>query len=583
VRFIKNQEYEQYKNATVDICDNHSESRAFNGLGELNVGFLELDFTKNTLYINEFLLLLLDLGISTDLTFEKLFINVLEKEEYDVFVEYISSSRKSNKVEHFLLSLQNGMSFNVKMRCNDITNRLIILFEQNYLCEKNSLSDLLDNVPLPIFCMDYKQTIRYSNQPYTAKFIMLHSIIEKLISNQDIKLELYDYIQKFDLFKVTEDSHIYNVWYDDIEISITRKIVEIQDEKCMMYVHQSTLIDKTEEDRLKKILKVNELIIEIKDIVDTVSEVHEMFDYLLPQIHTVIPFAKRSCILRIDENENMFMDSKFNYPEEYVTEFLIPFKNSYAYLHLVEDYSKSVIIDDVQQRYSNLFPDLKEKALGLSIESNITTPLVVQGVLYGIVSIDSDENRVFDDVDLNLMDFLKVQIERTVEKHDKFEIIKRNSNIDPMTGISNRRHLKLEFSDLVKNVKTENKPFLFVVFDLDKLKYINDTYGHISGDETIKQFAFVIQKHIRETDFFARIGGDEFVGIFLNVEEHILVQRINTWTTYFNEHPNMYLNKPITTLFSYGISKSPSEGKTFDELLEVADKRMYVQKRNKTN
>lgn len=335
------------------------------------------------------------------------------------------------------------------------------------------------------------------------------------------------------------------------------------------------------EERLKKILKANELIIEIKDIVDNVSDLNEMFEYLLSKIHTVIPAANRSCILRIDEDDKLFLDSKFNYTEEYVDSFDLLFKDSFAYMHMADDYSKSVIIDDIQKKYSNLFPDIKGDLIGINLQSNVTTPLVVNGVLYGIISVDSEKNRVFDDVDLHLLDFMKIQIERAIEKYNKYETIKRNSNLDPMTGIANRRNLKDMFVQLLNISRIEKSSFLFVVFDIDKLKYINDNYGHITGDKVIKQFAFVIQKQIRESDFLARIGGDEFVGVFLNVEEDVLVERITRWKTHFDNHPNTFKGLDVTAQFSYGISKYPSDGHSFDELLEIADKKMYLQKRGK--
>jgi diguanylate cyclase (GGDEF)-like protein len=91
----------------------------------------------------------------------------------------------------------------------------------------------------------------------------------------------------------------------------------------------------------------------------------------------------------------------------------------------------------------------------------------------------------------------------------------------------------------------------------------------------------VIQNSIRGGDFFARIGGDEFVGLFYDIDENILIQRILDLAKHFKNNPINYKENQIYANFSFGIAKYPNEGKYFSSLLELADERMYQQKRNK--
>ncbi len=336
-----------------------------------------------------------------------------------------------------------------------------------------------------------------------------------------------------------------------------------------------------EQSRLRKMIRANELIMEIRDIVDHVDDLHEVFDYLLSKIHTVIPAANRSSILRIDEEEQLYIDTSYGFDDEYIEGFGLPFKSSFAYLHMNGDYTKSVIINDVQKKYRDLFPDLKNDSVGFNIQSNVTTPIVVKGTLFGIVSVDSDKNNVFDFVDLNLLDFIKIQLERAIVKYRAYRTIKRDSMIDSLTGVSNRRHLMDILPGFMEKARMNEKAFLFVVFDLDKLKEVNDTYGHVNGDKVIKFFANSIHENIRETDFFARIGGDEFVGLFYNLDESILQDRIKVWETIFKDNPIMTEKEHIDIHFSYGVSVFPEEGNYFSDLLELADKRMYQHKRMK--
>jgi len=439
-------------------------------------------------------------------------------------------------------------------------------------------SNLLDNVPLPIFCVNLKGDVIYMNQDYTSRLLSIHNMIESLITNMELEMQDKDGYSIV-LVEESEESHVFNILKDSYNFSITRRLIKLKQNDCIMYIHQDIIKGKREDNKLQKMLKANELIIEIRDLVDNANDLNEMFEYLLSKIHTVIPTAYRSCILKIDENKNLIQVSKFNYLEEYKLD--IPFKNSFACLNLDGDYSKSVIVDDIQKKYKNLFTDLQRESNGIILESNITTPLVVEGVFYGIVSVDSNENRVFDSVDLYFLDYLKVQIERAIEKYNRYQTIKRNSDLDPMTGISNRRNLTNLFGELVNKSQIENTSFLFVVFDIDNLKSINDNFGHLNGDKIIKQFAFVIQRQIRGSDFLARIGGDEFVGVFLNIDDDVLINRISDWKNHFRTNTIKFKKEEFATEFSYGISRFPTEGETYEELLKLADKRMYIQKQEK--
>jgi len=444
---------------------------------------------------------------------------------------------------------------------------------------KRIYCDILDEIPLPIFCVNSQKEVIYKNQIYSDKFRTLHNKIEEVILNNEMGISNVEMGNYFVLFKKNEDCHVFNISYYELNISITRKLVLLKDERCILYIHQKTKQNRFEETRLKKMLKANKLILEIKDIIDDVSDLKYVFEYLLTKIPEVISNVCRSCILKIDEKDNLFIDSKFNFSDNYANIFSLPFKGSFAYMHLENDFTKSVIVNDIQKKYSHLFPIQTEE--GITIESNITTPLVVNGIFYGIVSVDSDKNRVFDDVDLYLLDFIKVQIERAIENHKRYQAIKKDSRLDPMTQIVNRRSLKSLFLNLVNKSRVENSSFLFVVFDIDNLKSVNDNFGHLAGDKVIKQFSFVIHRQIRESDIFSRFGGDEFVGIFVNVEEKILIKRIKNWSNYFSDHFLEFKGNERVTKFSYGISKYPEEGTTFDELMDIADKRMYIQKRKK--
>ncbi len=85
---------------------------------------------------------------------------------------------------------------------------------------------------------------------------------------------------------------------------------------------------------------------------------------------------------------------------------------------------------------------------------------------------------------------------------------------DELTQIYNRNKLNEVFENELKKVKRFNHPLSIAMIDIDHFKNFNDTYGHLVGDEVLILLAQTISKHMRDTDTFARWGGEEFVIIF---------------------------------------------------------------------
>lgn len=82
---------------------------------------------------------------------------------------------------------------------------------------------------------------------------------------------------------------------------------------------------------------------------------------------------------------------------------------------------------------------------------------------------------------------------------------------DAMTGLYNRRYLEQELTRVASSARRTGEPFSLAVVDVDSFKSINDTYGHIVGDDVLRHVARVLQQGVRTGDIVARVGGDEFV------------------------------------------------------------------------
>jgi diguanylate cyclase (GGDEF)-like protein len=133
----------------------------------------------------------------------------------------------------------------------------------------------------------------------------------------------------------------------------------------------------------------------------------------------------------------------------------------------------------------------------------------------------------------------------------------------------------------IKLAQRKKYPLLLAYIDIDRFKYINDTFSHQEGDKVLKEAAKLFKSTLREVDSICRMGGDEFLLIFpdssLN-DAPLIRERLNTNL----EKLNQKLNRPYKIDFSIGLSHyNPSNPLSMEELIKIADENMYKEKKKK--
>jgi diguanylate cyclase (GGDEF)-like protein len=148
---------------------------------------------------------------------------------------------------------------------------------------------------------------------------------------------------------------------------------------------------------------------------------------------------------------------------------------------------------------------------------------------------------------------------------------------DPLTGVLNRRG----FSDAVERelarAQRYGRPFVLAYVDVRGLKAVNDSEGHLAGDRLLKAVAGILTDSARADDVVGRLGGDE-LGLLLAEQTPdgaaVVTERIRTQVPI--RRAMMDINAPWD--LTIGIAAYPTDGETFDELLHVADRRLYEQR-----
>jgi len=152
---------------------------------------------------------------------------------------------------------------------------------------------------------------------------------------------------------------------------------------------------------------------------------------------------------------------------------------------------------------------------------------------------------------------------------------------DGLTGLYNRKAFDTRVKSALERFSELGQPFSMVIFDVDKFKEINDTFGHVAGDTILKKVSQCLLETFRKNDFIARYGGDEFVVVIENLTKKMAGERILNFRKNLRKRRFMsYAKGDVNLTVSAGIALV-EEGDTLESLINRADKAMYASKKKK--
>ncbi len=148
------------------------------------------------------------------------------------------------------------------------------------------------------------------------------------------------------------------------------------------------------------------------------------------------------------------------------------------------------------------------------------------------------------------------------------------SVLDPLTGLLNRATLNQRFEEVRQQAVLAHVPVSFVLFDLDRFKSVNDTYGHETGDAVLRDVAYEMRKALRSFELAYRVGGEELLLILPGTDEAEAAQLAE------RVRRHIAASRPggISVTISAGVSAGFGEGLSYERLFERADARLYEAK-----
>lgn len=193
------------------------------------------------------------------------------------------------------------------------------------------------------------------------------------------------------------------------------------------------------------------------------------------------------------------------------------------------------------------------------------------GEKLGTLCLIDRKARELDEEDRLLLNDLAVMVEQEIAALQL-------ATLDELTLISNRRGFNILAEHSMSTCRRHGWDATLLLFDLDGFKAINDQYGHAEGDRALRAFAALLQEAFRESDVFARIGGDEFAVLVSKSGPAQLESVLQRFLGLVNAH-NAREKRGYELDYSVGVAGHRPE-ETLDSLLARADKAMYVDKQS---
>lgn len=173
--------------------------------------------------------------------------------------------------------------------------------------------------------------------------------------------------------------------------------------------------------------------------------------------------------------------------------------------------------------------------------------------------------------------------ERTVELTKANELLSWQASHDDLTGCVNRHAFEQRLQEAVFSARTQHQKHTLCFLDLDRFKIVNDTVGHVAGDELLRQVSILLKTKCRRTDTVARLGGDEF-GLLLYqcpLEEALrVVQEVHERVQQFRF---VWQDKPFSIGMSSGLVEIDADTLSADDVMSAADAACYAAKNSGRN
>lgn len=237
---------------------------------------------------------------------------------------------------------------------------------------------------------------------------------------------------------------------------------------------------------------------------------------------------------------------------------------------------KNLMIEDIHKDFR--FPADEIKQVKNSFASLIAVPLVSESKVIGVLRVDSPQKSMYAQDDLRLLDIVANLGAVAVQNAILYSRTQELAIKDSLTGLAVRRYFMERFSEELNRAARKKQPLAILLLDIDHFKDYNDKFGHAAGDIVLKHIARIMKASTREGDIVGRYGGEEIVALLYGRSKAQAVEEAEKIRSAVSEKTLILRRREIGVTVSIGASSYPDDGINEEELMRVADERLYKAK-----
>jgi diguanylate cyclase (GGDEF)-like protein len=231
--------------------------------------------------------------------------------------------------------------------------------------------------------------------------------------------------------------------------------------------------------------------------------------------------------------------------------------------------SKVLIENDIKQgsKFSGFFQETS---------SRMSIALVSFGQTLGVLVLDSARQNAFDSGFQQTLVSLADICATAIQNAQHVERVRQLAYLDGLTGIFNRRFFEMRITEEIERAKRFESALSVIMVDIDQFKRLNDEFGHLLGDEVLRQVSSIFSDHLRKIDVVCRYGGEEFAILLPETSSPNALQVADKLRHFVERWEFPGVPRPVTV--SAGAATFPEHGTVRDELVKAADAGLYAAK-----